>query len=80
MFQASLGSGLGAQDYGLRASIRAAVAYDDVCSQHKIEIVFEPQAIVILGRIPPEITRRARAIINDVTGAVPVWDRTIWLS
>jgi hypothetical protein len=80
MFQASLGGGLGAQEYGLRASIRAAVAYDDVCSRHKIEIVFEPQAIIILGRIPPEVTRRVRVIINDVAGAVPVWDRTIWLS
>ena len=30
MYQASLGGGLGAQEYGLRASINAAVAYDEV--------------------------------------------------
>lgn len=79
MFQASLGGGFGAQDFGLHASVRAAIAYDEVCAQHKVEIVFEAQAIVVLGRIPPDVARRVRAIILDVAGNVPVWDRTFWL-
>lgn len=79
MFQTSLGAGFGAQDYGLRASVRVAIAYDEQCSQHKIEIIFEPQAIVIAGRVPPAVARRARAIINEVVGFVPVWDRTFWV-
>ncbi|WP_411035515.1 hypothetical protein [Shinella sp. BYT-45] len=79
MFQASLGGGFGAQEYGLHASIKAAIAYDAVCSQHKIEIAFEPQAIVVLGRIPPEVARRVRVIILEVAGPIPVWDRTFWL-
>lgn len=80
MFQASLGAGFGAQDYGLRASIKAAIAYDELCSQHKIELVFEPQAIIILGRVPPDVARRVRLVIIEIAGAVPVWDRTFWLS
>ena len=79
MFQASLGGGLGAQEYGLRASIKAAVAYDELCSQFALEIVFLPEAIVIEGRIPPQVARRARAIILEVTGPVAIWDRTFWL-
>lgn len=79
MFQASLGGGFGAQDYGLRASIKAAVAYDEVCSKHKIELAFEPQAFIILGRIPPDVARRVRTIIVEVAGSVPVWDRSFWL-
>jgi len=79
MFQASLGGGFGAQDYGLRASIKAAIAYDELCSQHKIELAFEPQAIVIMGRVPPEVARRVRRIIVEIAGSVPVWDRTFWL-
>jgi hypothetical protein len=47
MFQASLGSGFGAHEYGLHASIRAAVAYDELCSLYMIEITFAPQAIII---------------------------------
>ncbi len=80
MFQASLGSGFGAQEYGLHASIRAAVAYDELCSLYKIEITFAPQAIIIVGRVPPNVARRARLIIVEIAGSVPVWDRTFWLS
>ncbi|MEW9616744.1 hypothetical protein AB3G45_23335 [Shinella sp. S4-D37] len=79
MFQASLGGGFGAQGYGLRASIRAAVAYDELCSQYKIELTFEPQAIIVEGRVPPAVARRVRQIITEVAGAVPVWDRTFWV-
>lgn len=79
MFQASLGGGFGAQDYGLRASINAAIAYDDICCRHKIEIAFEPQAIILLGRVPPQVVRRVRTIIIDIAGQVPIWDRTFWL-
>ncbi len=79
MFQASLSGGFGAQEYGLRASIKAAVAYDELCAQFVIEITFQPQAIVIEGRIPPEVARRVRVIIAEVAGAVTVWDRTFWL-
>lgn len=79
MFQASLGAGFGAQEYGLHASVRAAVAYDDVCSQYAINMTFQPQAIVIEGRVPPAIACRARAVIRDVAGSIVVWDRTFWL-
>jgi hypothetical protein len=79
MFQASLGGGFGAQGYGLRASIAAAVAYDDLCSQHRIDIRYEPQAIIIQGRLPPAVVQRVRRIIFEVAGSVPVWDRTFWL-
>jgi hypothetical protein len=79
MFQASLGSGFGAQECGLHASIRAAVAYDELCSLYKIEITFEPQAIIIAGRIPPAVAKRACEIILEVCGSVSVWDRTFWL-
>jgi hypothetical protein len=80
MFQASLGGGFGAQEYGLRASIKAAIAYDELCSAHKIELIFEAQAIVVHGRVPPDVARRARQIIVAVAGAVPVWDRTFWIN
>lgn len=76
MFQASLGGGFGAQEYGLRASIKAAVAYDELCSRHVIEISFQPQAVVMEGRVPPSIARRARAVIMEVAGSIAVWDRT----
>ena len=79
MYQASLGGGFGAQGYGLRASINAAVAYDEVCSRYVIEIRYEPQAVIVHGRIPAEVVRRVRAIICEVAGTVPVWDRTFWL-
>jgi hypothetical protein len=79
MFQASLGGGFGAQEYGLQASIRAAVAYDDVCCAYKVELAFEPQAIIVHGRVPPDVARRAREIIIAVAGPVPVWDRTFWI-
>jgi hypothetical protein len=79
MFQASLGGGFGAQGYGLRASITAAVRYDETCAQHKIEIQYEAQAIIILGRVSPHVVRRIRTIILEVAGPVPVWDRTFWL-
>lgn len=79
MFQASLGGGFGAQGYGLRASINAAIAYDELCSQHKVEIVFEAEAIIVHGRIPPDVARRVRTIIIEVAGSIPVWDRTFWL-
>lgn len=79
MFQASLGGGFGAQGHGLQASITAAVAYDELCSQYEFEIVFEPQAIIIHGRVPPHIARRARQIVIEVAGTVPVWDRTFWM-
>jgi hypothetical protein len=79
MFQASLGGGFGAQGYGLRASINAAIAYDEICSCHRIDVRFEPQAIIIQGRVPPDVVRRVRTIIYEVAGAVPVWDRTFWL-
>jgi hypothetical protein len=80
MFHASVGSGgFGAQGYGLRASINAAVAYDEVCARYKIEIQYEPQAIIIQGRVPPAIVQRVRRIIFEVAGSVPVWDRTFWL-
>jgi len=79
MFHASAGGGFGAQGYGLRASINAAIAYDEVCSQHKIEIQFEPQAIIIQGRVPLAVVQRVRRIIVEVAGSVPVWDRTFWL-
>lgn len=80
MFQASLGGGFGAQEYGLRASIKAAIAYDELCSAHEIELIFEAQAIVVHGRVPPDVARRARQIIVAVAGAVPVWDRTFWIN
>lgn len=79
MFQASLGGGFGAQAYGLRASINAAVAYDELCAQYRPEIKFEPQAIIIQGRIPPSVVLRIRTIIMEIAGTVPVWDRTVWL-
>jgi hypothetical protein len=79
MFLASIGSGFGAQEYGLHASISAAVAYDELCSLYKIEIAFEPQAIIIAGRVPPAVAKRAREIILEVCGPVSVWDRTFWL-
>lgn len=79
MFQASLGGGLGAQEYGLRASIRAAVAYDELCSQYAVDVTFQPQAVVIEGRIPPDVARRVRAIIVEIAGSIAVWDRTFWL-
>ncbi|MXN45937.1 hypothetical protein GR138_12105 [Shinella kummerowiae] len=79
MFHASAGGGFGAQGYGLRASINAAIAYDEVCAQHKIEVQFEPQAIIIQGRVPPAVVQRVRRIIVEVAGSVPVWDRTFWL-
>lgn len=79
MYQPALGSGIGAQDYGLRASIKAAVAYDELCSQYVIQITFQPQAVVLEGRIPPAVARRARAVITEVAGSIAVWDRTFWL-
>ncbi|MGD9476890.1 hypothetical protein [Shinella sp. G-2] len=79
MFQASLGGGFGAQEYGLRASIKSAVAYDEICCRFRLEISFQPQAIVLEGRVPPHVARRARDIIIDVAGAVAIWDRTFWL-
>ena len=79
MFQASLRGGFGAQEYGLQASIRAAVAYDDVCCDHKIEIVFEARAIIIQGRVPSNVACRAREITIAVAGPVPVWGRTFWI-
>ncbi|AOF92019.1 hypothetical protein [Sinorhizobium sp. RAC02] len=79
MFQASLGGGFGAQGYGLRASINAAVAYDALCAQYQIDIRYEPQAIIIQGRVPPAVVQRVRTIIFEVAGSVPVWDRTFWL-
>jgi len=79
MLQASLGGGFGAQRSGLHASILAAVAYDELCSRFQIEITFEPQAIIIQGRVPHAAARRAREIIIAVAGAVPVWDRTFWV-
>lgn len=79
MFQASLGDGLGASEHGLHASIRSAVSYDELCSHHKIDIGFEPQAIVISGCVPPAAAKRAREIIQEVCGRVSVWDRTFWL-
>lgn len=79
MFQASLGGGFGAQEYGLRASIKAAVAYDELCSGYEIQISFQPQAVVIEGRIPPAVARRARAVISEVAGLIAIWDRTFWL-
>lgn len=78
MFQASLGGGFGAQGYGLRASINAAIAYDEKCSSHEIEIQYEAQAIIIQGRVPPDVVRRVRVIILEVAGSAPVWDRTFW--
>lgn len=79
MFRASLGGCFDAQEYGLQASIRAAVAYDELCAQFLIEITFQPQFIAIEGRIPPDVARRVRAIIVEVTGTATVWDRTCWL-
>jgi hypothetical protein len=79
MFQASLGGGFGAQGCGLRASIGAAIAYDELCAQHQIELVFEPNAVIIHGRIPAHVARRVRTIIGEVAGPIPVWDRTFWL-
>lgn len=79
MFQASLGGGFGAHEYGLRASIRAAVAYDELCSRYVIQISFQPQAVVIEGRVPPAVARRARSIIMEVAGSIAIWDRTFWL-
>ena len=79
MFQASLGGGFGAQEYGLRASIKTAVAYDELCSRYVIQISFQPQAIVIEGRVPPAVAGRARAVIMEVAGSIAIWDRTFWL-
>lgn len=79
MSPASLGSGFGAQEYGLRASIKAAVAYDELCSQFTIEITFQPQAVVLEGRIPPIAAQRVKAIVVEVGGPVTIWDRTFWL-
>ncbi|RFZ82586.1 hypothetical protein D0Y60_21950 [Shinella sp. WSJ-2] len=79
MFQASLAAGFGAQEWGLYASVRAAVAYDDVCSNYTINITLQPQAIVIEGRVPPAVACRARSIIREVAGTTAVSDRTFWL-
>jgi len=79
MFQASLGGGFGAQEYGLRASIKAAVAYDELCSTYAIQISFQPQAVVIEGRVPPSVAIQARTVIKEVAGSIAVWDRTFWL-
>ncbi|MGQ3292270.1 MAG: hypothetical protein ACT6U0_08670, partial [Shinella sp.] len=70
MLQTSLGGGFGAQRYGLRASINAAVAYDELCAQYKIDIRYEPQAIIVQGRLPPAVVLRVRMIIFDVAGSI----------
>lgn len=79
MLQVSLGGGFGAQEYGLRASIKAAVAYDELCSGYVIQISFQPQAVVIEGRVPPAVARRARSVVTEVAGSIAIWDRTFWL-
>lgn len=62
---------------GLRASLAAAIAYDDICSQCQIEITYTAQAIILSGRATPAAAVRARQIIRDIVGSAPVWDRTI---
>lgn len=67
----------GAAGAGLRASLAAAIAYDDVCCQCEIEITYTAQAIILTGRATPAAAIRAREIIREIAGSAPVWDRTI---
>lgn len=68
---------VGAAGVGLRASLTAAIAYDEICCTCQIEISFTAQAIIISGRATPAAVSRARAIIREIVGSAPVWDRTI---
>ena len=69
----------GARGEGIQASLRAAIAYDSICCEFRIEIEFEAQAMVLSGRASPEAIRRAREIIQEIAGPIPVWDRMIWI-
>ncbi|GMB81223.1 hypothetical protein NN6n1_20060 [Shinella zoogloeoides] len=69
----------GAAGAGLRASLTAAIAYDEICCTCRVEITFTAQAIILSGRVPPAAALRARQIIREIVGNAPVWDRTIWL-
>lgn len=50
----------GARGEGIQASLRAAIAYDSICCEFRIEVEFEAQAVVLSGRASPEAIRRAR--------------------
>ncbi|WLR98647.1 hypothetical protein [Shinella sumterensis] len=67
----------GAAGAGLRASLIAAIAYDEICCTCRLEITFTAQAIIISGRATPAAASRAREIIREILGTAPVWDRTI---
>jgi len=69
----------GSRGQGLHASLAAAISYDEVCCGHGITVSIEPQAIVLSGRAPPIAAKRAREIVVEIAGHVPVWDRTFWL-
>jgi hypothetical protein len=69
--------GSGAAGAGLRASLIAAIAYDEICCTCGLEITFTAQAIIINGRATPAAVQRAREIIREILGPAPVWDRTI---
>jgi hypothetical protein len=80
MSQASPDGGFGARGYGLHASLIAAISYDELCAQHEIELTIDAQAVIIEGRVPPDVLRRVRKVIFEVAGNVTVWDRTFWLA
>lgn len=67
----------GAAGAGLRASLAAAIAYDEICCTCQIEITYTAQAIILTGRVSPAAAVRAREIIREIVGSASVWDRTI---
>ncbi|WP_411037517.1 BON domain-containing protein [Shinella sp. BYT-45] len=69
----------GAARAGLRASLKAAIAYDGVCNGHDIDVTLMPGAIILSGRAPAKAARRALQIVREVAGRAPVWDRIIWI-
>jgi osmotically-inducible protein OsmY len=68
----------GATGAGLRASLMAAIAYDEICSGCQIEVALTAQAIVLTGIATPAVARRATEIAHEIAGGAPVWDRMIW--
>lgn len=72
-------SPFGSRGEGLRASLNAAIAYDPICCECRIEVTLEAQAVVFRGRATPEAAKRAREIISEIAGGIPVWDRMIWM-
>jgi hypothetical protein len=77
MFEIPPSGNKGANGYGLTASLMSAIAYDPICNLFRLQVLVEPQAIVLSGLASQEAVRRAREIIADIAGKVPIWDRTI---